>query len=359
VCSAVPRSFYHICSVKVTIRISFNSASSWFMSLHCTRCRGPFRKAEKVLKCMKCREAYHVLCALSLDDSEVDLRTSLYRSWCCSNCRVSSTALTMSGVEGDDQEVTLQMLYKLMRSNEAKLNELDTKVSRLIQLEERVLNLEESNASLHNENQLLRSRLDDLETRVSTYEKKTHNLESSSRWRNLLLTGVPQTVDENALQIARKVSTILGCAQVRIDEAHRVAHDREGSNIVVVLRTHSERNQIVMARLKRKHLYVRELIPVTSHEQSNGAAGSEIDKVPEIGVFEQLTIDARNLLFRAKANAKQLSFAQCFSYNGNVFYRKEKSAPKIMVENQRALDNMLRQNRLVDVYVPKSRRSDT
>jgi hypothetical protein len=287
--------------------------------------------------------------------SSVDLRKSVWKQWQCSVCDGLPSAVLSVDTSGMSDELAKKIDAILLRLNaldtisksvhalDARMTALEAIINRIAILETTTAELTQQNKSLVAETTKLTTTVQQLLARIDQLEIRTTQVEQYSRARNLLIKGVPSRDGENVMNIIMRTLQVLG-VQARVIDGHRLSHTTVDSSIIAVFESKRARNEVLFARIKRKHLYVHEVL------------GDSIPSASEVSVTEHLCETVERLFWRAKQNASQLGFSQCFTYNGQVYFRQEKGAQKVLIGSQSDLLQKLQAAGKADIYVDRSRR---
>jgi hypothetical protein len=176
-------------------------------------------------------------------------------------------------------------------------------------------------------------------------ERITQN-EQYSRSKNVIIYGIPQTMNEDLPAIVAHVAQDLG-VQITVTAVHRLDHKKLHSGVIVVTSSKQEKNALIHARIRKGKIYAaKRLFPAICQ-----ATGTQDDKM--ITIAEQLCATQRDLYFRTRANAEQLGFSRCFTNDGRIFLQEDKGKPKRLIKHVEHLNELLDEKQLVDIYVER------
>jgi len=311
----------------------------------CQLCNRKIDRSANSVPCSKCQRLSHKECFLKY------CKLAKEETFVCEICtgafsRTSGVPRSPPKAFDKMNEEGLGAVLANIKKLETKMEEyshvileLDRKVTRseekldvLLNLESRIVKLEQASSDLEVINEKFNSRFTELNERCRELQNRTDDLERFSRIRNLVIRGIPQQEHENLKEIIKKASEVLGCSEVQINEVHRMNHQKANSNVLVVFRTHEDKNSFFRARLK-KILYADQIVPTSSINKG--------DTRRSVGVYDHLSKNSQLLFQKAKENADKLGYSQCFTNKGIIYYRTAKGTPKIAIRNQQQLDDLI------------------
>lgn len=179
---------------------------------------------------------------------------------------------------------------------------------------------------LKEENKTLKEKLDVTVTRVKLLEDESMRQQQWVRLQNIEITGIPETRDENTLNIVQKVVNHIGVSieEFDLEFAHRVQPRRTAS---------AERARPIVARLR--HRGVKDKIIAAARKNRNITTGDlgmggESNRV---FVNEHLTKENKMLLSSCKQRAREVNFKYIWTKNCRIFMRKNDISPPISINS--------------------------
>jgi hypothetical protein len=320
----------------------------------CGKCNKSVAAGE-VVQCEKCDQVYHQLtCGAS--------STAAGGPFVCEECLFQASSKTVrspTNVNTSDQFTQiLNKLSKLDKMGDDIAN-LSTYVQRIEkQLGERVGKIEAYIASsetretqqdaeikrLTEENHRTREHVQYLSQQLNYLSLKQRDTDQYSRSKHAIIVGLPQSKNENLCSLMRTMCEVMGCEHVEVLSAHRLSHQRLGSNVIAVFRSKEHRNDVLMARkeygktLQASTIIAEEVFTSEKFQDGN------------ISVFEQLSDENLDLYLRARANSRQLGYGRCYTANGRVLLQEGRGCPKWNVYSHFILEEMIRKSGVKDVY---------
>lgn len=311
--------------------------------MKCVFCDGPVVNAEEVFKCCKCKDIFHPACIGVREEKFRNLTTAKKQNWICPKCKVgtinppapSTKSPTIPACESVSQinsnpgeEGMVNILKKLF---EEKLDDLKkyirdelADVKQSIEFNSNsIKDLTEKNTSLEKEIANLNSTLQttiienhQLKTQIEDLAFEIIDLQQYSRRANIEITEVPESTNENTIEIVNKIFNTLELTEVcNIQAAHRIPtrNPMKRKPIIVQLQSKSDRDRVIK-QYKEKKLTAKDL-------------NSELDAAP-IFISEHLCPAMKKLYFEARQFKKKNNFKFCWVKDSKIFLRQnEQSKP--------------------------------
>lgn len=285
-----------------------------------------------------CQGSAHATCVANCDkDSDINLSSSMIMNYICDNCDTqalnrsqktirSPISITNAGtpikqtLSASVNEIlcVVKSLQCDMASVKQDIMHMGSTLERLTGLESKFHELVAENSTLKQDICTVKSDVEFLRQTNIFLEERVNKAEIYSRCRNVIVSGVPQTDDEDLIEMVHSIFSAIGATNVRIDEAHRLSHKRKNSGIIVVLRAHGEQKSVIrLMRQLKKNLLVRDvfghtvaqLLPKDSHGK--------------ISIFEHLTPKNSELFQKLRQHKNTLKIHKCYTRDGIVCFRRE------------------------------------
>lgn len=177
---------------------------------------------------------------------------------------------------------------------------------------------------LREENKNLRQDMNGYVTRIKMLEEENLKQQQWVRLQNLEIVGIPESKEENALDIVMKITDYIG-ADIQpndIEFAHRVqprhaTSAARGRNIVVHLKQRAAKDRVLAAARKHRGLTTTDV-----------GVGRESSK---IFVNEHLTKENKMLLSSCKQKAKEINYKYIWTKNCRIYVRRNDSSPPLHI----------------------------
>lgn len=319
--------------------------------MECNKC-GKQIKSEEVLKCAQCHEVQHFYC---VGLSEADFKKILPMNkpkWKCPTCKqtkkLNSPQITLQKFACSDEQrlasivnIDAAGLIAYMDQKFASLSEnlIDFKQSVNDQLstlnktvnswEQRVQELENKTEEVLLVKHCLTKQgqeISSLKTTIASLSEKLNAQEQFSVRNELEISGIPESGNENLLQMLTVTAHKIGMElnPLDIDMVTRVGSRPKTPiassiprPIVVRFIRNNKRNEMLQAARVRRNLSTEDI-------DISGPAS-------RLYFNERLTKENRKLFHDARTRAKLHNFKYCWVKNGLIFIRKEdQKAPKLI-----------------------------
>jgi uncharacterized coiled-coil protein SlyX len=182
--------------------------------------------------------------------------------------------------------------------------------------------------TLSNEVGELRTECEELRSKYTDLESKSDDLEQYSRRNSLRICGVPETKDENCLQIVldlanKNLQLSPPLTPQDIDRTHRTGKHRAGKirNILVKFVSYSTRHRMMEQRLDL------------------------MTNTPPVYINEDLTQSRSKLLAEARQARRDKLISKCWSSDGRIFIRDNASV-KHLIKTKHDLEEHFTQPQL-------------
>lgn len=341
---------------------------------NCNACKKPVRQSEKII-CSRtsCARPYHLVCVGLSSDA---VRKS--NAWSCPLCvgkqpRGDNTNTPIRGSEltpiadadessyvttrkpnlpkaSQSEECTADLQSDILCSLRSELSvlirnavksELCTMKSQIstiestvnyisAQYDELLKSLKATNAeikSLKDENSRLRTDMQACVIRVQHLEEENARQQQWSRLQNIEVAGVPESKDENAVDIIIKLAKKIGIPieSSDVEFAHRVQARQPNT---------TTRGRSIIARFRQRH--TKDMIVAASRKHrgikpSDIGLGSEVRSDSIIYFNEHLTKNNRLLLKETKTKAREANFKFTWTKNCRIYVRRNETSPPIPI----------------------------
>lgn len=295
------------------------------MSSICSACRSPIVEEEEgSLKCTECASTYHFgKCAGITEKSYKAKKADAKKTWRCPMCRSGSPRASCS--EDNQSELNIASVLASINQKLECLPLLNAKVETMensIQYMSKQFDDFEKKIKRHKTDiKELKKRVTELEERDEenrvTQERllqEVNELEFRSRRLNLEIHGVSGEQGEDLMVLLNKVANKLEVPEITqndIVSAHRLPA-RQGNVPGIIV--HFTRQQDRDAWLKKKNALK--------------------NSMPRVYIQENLTRRNRELLQKAKDQAKEKGYAFAWYTGGKVLVRKTEGARAIHIKNE-------------------------
>ncbi|KAJ2953437.1 hypothetical protein O0L34_g1031 [Tuta absoluta] len=179
-----------------------------------------------------------------------------------------------------------------------------------------------------------------MRSEISLLQAQMDDLENRNRACNLEIRGIPESKEENLLEV---LETICKKLSVTIDKTDIYTIFRTGRmndkskcrTIRVLFKNIFPRNDLLRA-CKEFHKNCKDpnMRLNSNHLGFNGEA-------QPVFICEHLSPNQKSLLIKSKNKKKSLNFKFCWVSNGKIFLRQDHNSPIIWIKNEEFLDNLL------------------
>ena len=183
--------------------------------------------------------------------------------------------------------------------------------------------------SLHEKNEKLRDKFQHLENRVKLIESSHDVLEQYGRRNNLVILGIPDSVQDSDLEST--VTSILSDIDVNVEsreveDCNRIGKSNNGSKKTIV--RFINRKYCKKALLNRKQF---EIIDLKKHQFVSDT---------KIFINENLTVKNEHLAFNCRQLKKRNYIFSTFTKNSTVYIKQNENSRPVVIINMNVLHDM-------------------
>ena len=199
--------------------------------------------------------------------------------------------------------------------------------------------LKRENATQGNELRTLKTNSTKIEKKAETEAIKLDGIDQYSRRQNLEFHGVPQTNNENVINIVVKIGKVLGVDinQNDISTAHRLPQKPHSNR-----RSESDEPPPppgIIARFinrdLRNFIYSKRAVAKNIASKDFPVAGMQ-----RLYVNENLTQSRKRLLWQTKQAARTRDYSYIWTQNGKIYVRKNENSDSVLINNESELRNL-------------------
>nr|XP_006825068.1 PREDICTED: uncharacterized protein LOC102806889 [Saccoglossus kowalevskii] len=237
---------------------------------------------------------------------------------------------------GDDNMATILREIRSINEKLQKINVLEGKLEQVEKSMKFINDVYEENKKkleeIQNTNHLLIAENGLLKRKVSSLERNYNDLDQYTRRENIVITGIPETDNEDTDEIALKVAKIAdnNVTMSDIDASHRFGkrqvsgeqHHKYPSPIIVRFTTRRVRDSVFKNRKK--------LADVNSSNIGYRAANV-------IYINENLTPMAKSLLTKVNIKRKHFKWKFMWTHNGRILIKKDELSPVVHIADEESL----------------------
>lgn len=307
------------------------------MSDKCGICLKSITVKQAKLKCEDCRKDFHALCC-KLSKADLDCLSAEGLVWRCNVCateRRRSLRVESQLLEGNvSLEDIMNEIRDIKDEQKKSLNEFNNSYEHLNEkLNENIELLKNQAEDL----KLYREEVSRLRDNNITLMKKNNELENRlveaeqySRKNCLEIQGIPVAINENIVDIVKKVGVALDIKidDAMIDNCHRLskksdAHGPPGIIAKFVRRLDVE--EILRKRRIKRNLSTRHMGMTVDHP---------------VYINESLCPALRVMYGRVRAIRREKGFKYLWLRGGKILLRKEEGSPVVVINCQSDLDKL-------------------
>lgn len=280
------------------------------MPVNCGSCAVAIsRSSEPSIVCKSCSKCFHPKCA-NLDIKDL---SQAKNTWSCTVCKISNVHNTLQLIEND--------LSAFKSNTEKSIVNISGSIKTLVDLSEIV---SANTAKI----ELLESENREIKREIVMLRKHYERIESNTRMQNAVISGIPESKNENLEDLVLKLAENLGMTLTK-DKIHKISRfrPRNGTTkpILVSFSHASTKEQLLSLYNIRKSI-------------KGDAVGLSSDIVIRIG--DHLTSHKQLLLQKAKKELKSTGqYSYVWTQNGNVLIRKTTNSKIHKINN---LDDIAR-----------------
>lgn len=259
----------------------------------------------KTIDCVTCKQMFHPKCV----GISVDLLNVLKTSWNCNNCNKSPNIDIKSLLKKFEQ-------FKLdLCEVKGSINKLEKSCDTVTEIGLVVSKQQTEIESLKKEVQILRAGVNRLET--------------LNRSNNIVITGVPETINENLLMIAAKIGEIIGAPMTR-DKISKFTRFRAKSSnikpILIVLNNFYDK-QSILARFRAVKVITGDKVG--------------LDTTVKIRIGDHINSNLQKLLALARKKLVEKGIMKyVWIQNGDVLVRKDAISKIIKIKRSEDVDKL-------------------
>lgn len=252
-------------------------------------------------------------------------------------------------VDGSEFEIFKEemrsMITSLFMAQQSEMKEINIKLQNI---QESNNNIQDSIAFLTAQNADFKTKIEKLELQaiedkknITLLEDKLENLQKGLRKSNLEIKNVPKKQSETKEDLMKMITSLTATVgatltQADIKDIYRVRGKKEGNiNTPIVIETSST---ILKADLLKKCKIYNNMNKTKLRTKHLGFVTSE--ETP-IYVSEQLTPKSARLYFLARDLIKSTNYMFCWTSYGNVYVRKNESAPIITITSEAQIHQLV------------------
>ena len=200
------------------------------------------------------------------------------------------------------------------------INNINSLKDEIISLKDTVIK------KLQEENERLRVKCQQLENKVAFIESSHDALEQYGRRSNLVISGIPDSVQDSELEST--VTSILSDIDVNVEsreveDCHRIGKSNNGSKKTII--RFINRKYCKKALLNRKQL---EKIDLKKHQFVSGT---------RIFINENLMVKNEHLAFNCRQLKKRNYIFATFTKNGTVYIKQNENSRPVVILNMNVL----------------------
>lgn len=313
------------------------------MGVLCKICNRVVNNRQPGIKCAKCLKTFHSVC-LKMSDEHLKILLSNDASWFCKECRpgnANTSVVVVDDAEQNPEGTVSSRITKndLLSLKNEILGELNNKFTMLLDsvnfCSDKITDFEANIKLINDKLKLLeecKRENEHLKIRVNDLENKIIDLEDYSRRSNIEIQGLPESRNENLVDVVLNIANNIKCemAKTDIDAIHRVPHydkaKKTAKNVVVKFRTRLQKEDF-FTRVKE---YGRNQRRETGSTQP-GISFPNIDG--KVFINEHLTPRNKILLSQAKNFCKNNNIKYIWVRDGKIFARKSDGSRVINIVN--------------------------
>lgn len=307
------------------------------MANPCKVCLKSISSKQLKLTCCDCSADFHASCA-KMSKNDVDYLNNEGLVWRCSPCgstRRKSMRLETQAAEGNvTMEDVMAMLEEMRQEQRRAVQDFNKS------FEEHNKRIEESTAALTDQTSrmeeyfkkmdLICSENERLKKKINLLEERLEEVEQYSRSNTVEIHGVPAEVNENVLEVVKKVGVALdlNITESMVDVCHRLGRrdDAKGSSGIIVR---------FVRRMDKEELLKRRRVKRTLSTRHMGLPSD----VP-VYINESLSPARRRLYAMARQAKQQHGYKYLWLRGGKILMRKEESARVIHIVSQADLEKL-------------------
>lgn len=304
----------------------------------CNVCDKPVRGNQVSVQCSDCKNVFHAQC-YKMSKAEVECLTADELPWRCTHCAATRRKSLRFDVDAQEGKFTLEDIMQKIteiadyqKEQEANFNKSYELLSD--KLQENTKSVTENNKAIKECLQLIDGLVTEnrsLKRKVSELEQKIEDIEQYSRLNTVEIHGVPESKNEDVLQIVKEVGKGLAfeITESMIDACHRLGRrsgpDSPPPGIIVKFVRRLDKEELLKKRRVKSNFSTRHMNLPLDHP---------------VYINEALSPARRRLFAEARKARKDKGYRFLWVRNGKIFLRREEAAPVIQVTCQADLGKL-------------------
>lgn len=337
-------------TIDVFVRFSNSIYTSCLkMSEKCGVCEKVItaRASKGKVQCKDCNGMFHGSC-VNLSQDDVDYMVAENSIWRCPPCqkirRVSlrdeAKEIGADRVSNEDMIKFLQEMKEELKTHTNKqLKSLEADLGKSVEnchekITELIKTVSEQSSALKEFEKLfdaMKQENTTLRAKVRSLEQQLDDTDQYTRINCLEINGVPETNNENVVEIVQTIGKVLQVtvSAEDIDACHRLGPKQDGRRrgiIVKFVRRHMKEEMLRKRKIKRN---------LNTSDIGMASGPAEV-----VYMNESLSPARRKVLNAARSLRKEQGFTFVWVKNGKVFLRKDEGSKAIMLTNMDQLTDL-------------------
>lgn len=290
------------------------------------------------LSCSDCEKEFHGAC-LKMSKADVECITVDGMVWRCRPCSETRRKSLKFESDAEQGKLTLDDLMKkiseIVDNQKKQENNFNRSYETINEkLEENIKAVKDQNSALEKSLSIINQLMEEnkkLHKKVSELEKRCDDMEQYSRANAVEIHGIPMKPNEDVMNIVEDVGRALDVkiTPSMIDACHRLGKVTGPSSsppgIIVKFVRRFDKEELMRKRRVKRDFSTRHL---------------DLAMDQPIYINEALTAARRRLFAAARQVKRGKHYKYLWLRGGNIFLRKEESAPALIVTCQADLDNL-------------------
>ncbi|KAF6208380.1 hypothetical protein GE061_016834 [Apolygus lucorum] len=318
--------------------------------MDCAKCSRELHSPKKTAQCSACEASYHPSCTrLKTVENYKKLKRDLREQWICDICKngkskkVQEESEDDSGDDSDKEEAAGSCADDKLEALLKTVNEMNKKMRKI----EKITSIEEQLTDIKKSVQFMSDQFDDFSKRIQSFETmvtdlqeengmlraqvgdlqhKVDFLELESRKSNVEIHGVPETSNEDCMEVVRSVAS---AADIEITPSFAVR----------IGKIRSDRPRVILAGMSSGDK-VSELIKNTKAKKINANDVHKDWPGTRIYANENLTPMKRDLLYKAKMKARAMGYKFVWIAGFRIYVKKDETMRPIVIWKEEDLDKI-------------------
>lgn len=301
------------------------------MPVNCVSCGTGISKQKPSISCSKCKNQYHVTCT----DLPVDFVKLRGVSWTCKPCLSSADPSHDCATGSEPTLAQLLSVISAIRDDIASFKTEQSVLAESVKFYGQKIDDFQVEISgfreILKEFKSLKMQVTALKEDNARLQKELNDSQQYTRLNNLEINGVPETKNENILQIVESISQAVGVKVNRssIDACHRVPTriPNKPKPIVVKFVSRITKDELLAASKKKRGV-------------SSSAIGIPTNE-STIYVNEHLTISNKKLYGETRSLCKEKNYKYCWTKDCKIFVRKGDDTRVIGIDSSESLKKIV------------------